>query len=981
MRDRFANVIGFVVIGAVALVTFRSCSPTEAVESTPRAAVSPVSPPSTRARPSQEFWVDSILSAMTVEEKVGQLFMVAMPGHYAAADGEEMVRMRSLVRDRRIGGIVLVQSDVYEAAVMLNALQAESRVPLLVGGDFERGMAMRVRRATVFPDAMAIAATREPDLAYRAGYATAREARAIGVHQNFAPVADVNTNPLNPVINTRSFSDNNWLVGVMAGAYLHGTNDGGVISTVKHFPGHGDTRTDSHVDLPVIPSNRARLDSMELAPFRGAIAAGAKSVMVAHLAVPAIGGGSGIPSSLLAEAIDTLLRRDLGFTGLVVTDAMEMRGVTRGFSTGLSSVMAVKAGADVVLTPVDEETAYAAVLRAVRSGEITSGRLDESVRRILEAKYSVGLDFQRTVPLDSIPARVATREHRTLARDIARRAVTLLRNEDQILPLVGRARGRVAVFVLTESEESRSDIHRPGPRFTTEASGAYFVQQLQRRIGAVQARRLSSGSSRADLEAAITQAKASGLVIMPVNLRMRMTSDRVRLPENLEGFLTDLAKTRTPVVAVLMGNPYALHSFEAFSGVLCTYGDSEPLTEAAVEALMGEIEIGGKLPVRVSDRYTLGAGIPLRQTALRLVDQSSASRDAGAFRAVDDIVNAAVTDSTFPAAQVAVVHRSALIYNRAFGAYTYDPASRDISLTTMFDLASLSKVIGTTTAVMKLYDEGRIGLDEPVSQYLPAFSEGEKAAITVRHLLTHRAGFPPFRQFWKICATPAAMIDSAFATPLVSAPGDSTIYSDIGFITLGKLVEAVSGTTLDAFLEKEFFGPLELQSTMYNPPASFADRIAPTEVDTSWRMKLVVGEVHDENAKFLGGVSGHAGLFSTSKDLAVLMTMILQKGSYGGRQYLKPETAELFTRNPAPGCRLLGWDVKSPTRSSAGTLFGESSFGHTGFTGTSIWVDPERELCVILLTNRVHPTRANTKISAVRPAVHDAVVRAIQRQQ
>jgi len=341
-------------------------------------------------------------------------------------------------------------------------------------------------------------------------------------------------------------------------------------------------------------------------------------------------------------------------------------------------------------------------------------------------------------------------------------------------------------------------------------------------------------------------------------------------------------------------------------------------------------------------------------------------------------VRTGIADSAFPAAQVAVVHRGALIYNKAFGTYTYDPVSRDIDLTTLFDLASLSKVVGTTTAVMRLHDQGVIGLDDPVSMYLPPFAEGEKAVITIRHLLMHRAGFPPFRQFWKFCPTPEAMIDSAFATTLVSRPGDSTIYSDIGFITLGKVVERASGMALDTFLQKEFFEPLGLRSTMYRPPPSLIDRIAPTEVDSSWRKRLVRGEVHDENADFLGGVAGHAGLFATSKDLAVLMTMIMNKGTYGGRRYLNDATVELFTRNPDPGCRLLGWDVKSPAGSSAGTLFGPSSFGHTGFTGTSIWVDPDRELCVIILTNRVHPTRANTKIFGVRPAVHDAVVRAIR---
>jgi beta-glucosidase-like glycosyl hydrolase/CubicO group peptidase (beta-lactamase class C family) len=916
---------------------------------------------------------------MTLDEKIGQLIVAGTPGHYAAADAEEMIQIRSLVRDRHIGGIILWQSDVYEAAAMLNGLQAEAKVPLLVSGDFERGAAMRVRRATVIPDAMAIAATRDPDLAYRAGYITALEARAIGVHQNFAPVADINTNPQNPVINTRAFSDNGWLVGVMVNAYVRGTADGGGIATVKHFPGHGDTRIDSHLDLPVIQLDRPRLDSMELAPFRAAIEAGVKSIMIGHLAVPAVGGMPGVPTSLLPQAIDTLLRKDLGFGGLVVTDALRMRGVANGFSTGLSAVMAVKAGADLMLMPGDEVNAHEAIKRAVRSGEIPEERVDQSVRRILGVKRWLELDRRASVELDSIPVKVATREHRALARDIARRAITLLKDEQAFIPLMDSTEGRVSVIILADSEDGRSDINRPGPRSTTELPGAYFVQEFRRRIGSVHVRRLSPSSSRADFESALSAAKASRRIVLTVSLSVRGEDGQSGMRDHIEDFIAALADLQTPVAAVLFGNPYALPAFDAIPAILCAYGESEPLEEAAVEALVGEIPIGGKLPVRISGEYPFGSGQMLQQSTLRRVEGASGELKAGTFQAVDSLLRAAIADSAFPAAQVAVVHKGIQVYDRAFGTHTYAPSSRDIDRATMFDLASLSKVVGTTTALMKLFDQGQVGLDDPVSRYLPPFAEGEKAAITVRHLLMHRGGFPPFRRFWM--SDSSASFDSVFATPLVARPGDSTIYSDIGFITLGKVVEAASGMPIDTFLRKEIFEPLGLRNTMYNPPETLLPRVAPTEVDTSWRRTLVHGVVHDENAHFLGGVAGHAGLFSTARDLAVLMTMLMKEGTYGTRQFLSPATVRLFTRDPAPGMRLLGWDVKSPRGSSAGTLFGPSSFGHTGFTGTSIWVDPERELCVIFLTNRVHPTRSNTKISGVRPALHDAVVRAIESHQ
>jgi CubicO group peptidase (beta-lactamase class C family) len=297
----------------------------------------------------------------------------------------------------------------------------------------------------------------------------------------------------------------------------------------------------------------------------------------------------------------------------------------------------------------------------------------------------------------------------------------------------------------------------------------------------------------------------------------------------------------------------------------------------------------------------------------------------------------------------------------------------------MYDLASLTKVVATTSAMMRLYDLGKFSLDDSVANYLPAFGAGGKAGVTIRQLLLHRGGLPPFRELWKICPDSLAALDSALATPLVARPGDTTIYSDLGMITLGALVEKLSGMSLPQFVQREFFGPLRMTNTMFTPPEYLRGHCAPTEIDTSWRRRLVWGTVHDENSAYLGGVAGHAGLFSTATDLAAFAQMLLNKGTFGGRRYISEGTMyEFLGRKTAKQERWLGWDMRSVTGSSSGSRFSFHSFGHTGFTGTSLWIDPERSLAVVFLTNRVFPTRANRKIIRFRPRLHDAVIHAIE---
>ncbi|MFN0158612.1 MAG: glycoside hydrolase family 3 N-terminal domain-containing protein [Bacteroidota bacterium] len=956
----------------LSIIIFSCSSSEQSVEKIPPV----VKPQSEDVAPS---WVEETLSSLTLREKVAQMVMARAFGHYISATSNEYQRLVRLVEEERVGGLVVFQGDVYEQAVLLNKLQKWTKIPLLVAADYERGVAMRTRRGTYFPDAMALGATRNPDFAYRVGKSIALEARAIGVHQNFAPVADVNNNPANPVINTRSFGEDLALVNQMVGAFVKGSNDGGVISTAKHFPGHGDTGTDSHLDLPVLPFDRKRLDSLELVPFRYAIDNGVASVMIAHLEVPALDSGKSLPASLSPSTITGVLKNELGFQGLVVTDAMDMRGLMRGNSIGDVAVKAVKAGVDILLMPTNERATIDAVVEAVERGEISEDRINTSVEKILRAKSAMRLDEEPLVDIDRIAEVVASKDHVMLAKEVARNAVTVVRNSDNILPLQHRGKKKIVTVIISDIDDNRTEVNRPSQQWTNEAFGAYFTQQFRRRHTNVETFRLTPSSNRLDFDSVLTRMKRADIVLMPLYAKVRSASGTLGIPDRLLPFIARAESLAKPTVVISFGNPYVVAAFPKASGLMCAYTDAEVMVEAAVEGLFGEIDVRGRLPVTIPGVFPFGTGLLFARSELRVDDPAFAGFDERRLERVDSIILAAIADSAFPAAQVAVVKDGIVVYNKSFGNYTYDRAAKEIDDATLFDIASLTKVVATTSAIMKLYDQKEITLNDSIGKFIPQFNVGRKAGITIRHLLTHTSGLPAFRKLWGVGATPQATLDSALAIELVANPGDTTIYSDLSILTLGHLVEKITGMSLDAYVRREFFEPLKMVSTTFKPSKAVWEQVAPTEYDSVWRKALVQGTVHDENAAALGGVAGHAGLFSNASDLSIFMQMIMNRGTYGGVRFFSDSTVSRFTqRQSQRSTRALGWDTKSATGSSAGTLFSQSSFGHTGFAGTSIWADPERKLFVILLTNRVYPMRANNKILKVRPLLHDLVVQALR---
>jgi beta-glucosidase-like glycosyl hydrolase/uncharacterized protein YbbC (DUF1343 family)/CubicO group peptidase (beta-lactamase class C family) len=915
-------------------------------------------------------WVRETLASLDLAGKAAQMVMVrasAVPMHPESPEYRELAAQ---VRDERVGGIVLFASALDTMPGLLDELQRLAEVPLLVAADLERSLGFRAKDGPVaLPSAMAIGATRSVDAARFAGELTAREGRAAGIHWALAPVADVNNNPANPVINMRSFGEDPELVSRLVAAWIEGARAGGIMTSVKHFPGHGDTATDSHLALPTIPGDRARLDRVELAPFRAAIAAGADSVMLGHLAVPAL-DPSGRPATLSRAITTGVLRDELGFGGLAVTDAMEMKGVGDVWM-GDAVIEAVAAGADVVLLPADPRVAVQSLARAVREGQLPEARIDEAAARVLAAKAKLGLMARRPADRAALRRDVGRPEDAARATAIAAQAVTLLRNRGDIVPLAAEQRLDVLHLVLS-SDWVNANI---------DAGDTMPGRELARRGAAVTTRRV--GPQLPPTVADELVAAAAGRTHVVVSAFVRVTSSKGRADMDVSHaeLIRRLVDAGVPVIVVSYGSPYLLSQFPDVPAYLCAYGADETSQRAAIAALFGERPIGGVLPVTIPGVAALGDGIelPRRPLALAAAAAVEAGFTATGLAEVDRVVEQAVADRAFPGAVVAIGHRGRLAHLKGYGRHSYEAGAAAMATDTIFDLASLTKVVATTTVAMTLVDEGRLDLDARVDSFLPRFVGPNKDRVTVRHLLTHSAGIDWWAPLYKDTSGLPAYVQRICAMPLVSEPGTVTKYSDLGIILLGEILERAAGKPLETLVRERVTVPLGMCDTLYRPGPELLSRIPPTEVD-AWRGCLVHGEVHDENAFAIGGAAPHAGLFSTAPDLARFAQMLLWSGVYDHRRVVSRRTVDAFTRRSTlpPGTdRALGWDTRSAKGSSAGTLFSPTSFGHTGFTGTSLWIDPERELFVILLTNRVHPTRENNAIRKVRPALADAVVRAL----
>ncbi|HVR69869.1 MAG TPA: glycoside hydrolase family 3 N-terminal domain-containing protein, partial [Vicinamibacteria bacterium] len=942
---------------ALAVAAATACRPPTPVGK-PAATPSPTPPPLSKA-------VRETLARLPLEARVAQMVAVRASGLYQHADSAGARRLRREVRDLKVGSLVVFESEVGSLRRVLERLQAVAEVPLLVSADMERGLSFRVRRGVVpLPYAMAIGATRSEDAARFSGEVAAREARALGLHWALAPVADVNNNPANPVINIRSYGEDPELVARMAAAFIRGARQGGLLTTVKHFPGHGDTAVDSHLQMPTLTADRDRLDLVELLPFRMAVDAGVDAVMLGHIAVPSL-DPSGSPATLSAPVATTLLRRELGFRGLVVTDALEMAGVRKGTWTGEAAVKAVRAGADVILLPPETDVAIQSLVRAVREGILTEARIDASVGRILAAKESLGLLAGKVAPKEPAESAVGRPEDVERALEIARQSITVVRNEGGVLPL--RAEEPLRILHLVLSSDPRTD---------ALVIQGFPEDELARRRIPFQTVYVGPDVSEEKAAEVVSRAEGATHVLASVFARVAAFRGTADMPEGQAALLRRLQAGTTPLVILSFGSPYLLRQVPEAGVYVCAYGWPETSQRAAIAAVLGEHAVGGKLPVTLPDLYDYGHGlnIPRRAMTLRVARPEEVGFREGGLAALDGVIDRALAAGAFPGGVVAVGRDGALAELRPFGRFTYDPGAPAVKADTVYDLASLTKVVVTTTVAMILVDEGRLDLARPVSAFIPSFRGGDKDKVTVEHLLTHSSGVDWWAPLYKEIAGQPEYVRSIVAMDLKHAPGAKALYSDLGLILLGEILQRVAGEPLDTFARKRILEPLGMKDTLYRPGQGLRPRIAPAEI-VAERGGLVHGVVHDENAMALGGVAPHAGLFGTAPDLARFAQMMLDGGVFEHQRIVSRATVEQFTgaiRVPGSS-RAYGWE-KPTAENSAGARLSPSAFGHTGFTGTSMWIDPARRLFVILLTNRVHPTRENSQIRQVRKDVHDAAV-------
>jgi len=941
-----------------------------------------VKPPAGPAEATPEVSVDQMLKHMTLEQKVGQMFMPGFDADFYNDQSQGFRQVARWVSEYQVGGLAMFGGGPYEAARNIDRFQRLSQQPLLIASDLEWGLPMRLSAGTRFPENMGLGATRDTAFAYQEGQITADEARALGIHMTFSPVMDVNNNPDNPIINIRSYGEDPALVSAFGAAYIRGVQSRHVAATAKHFPGHGNTGMDSHLMLPSIHESSQELRQVELVPFQAAIDAGVQAVMIAHLALPELPSGN-TPATLSPYIIQHVLRDSLHFQGVVITDAMNMGGIVRGYWPGEAAVRAIQAGVDILLLPPDFDAAYRAVVRAVEEGRISLESIDASVRRILKLKRFVGVGQNRYPDLNRMEQVLNEPDHLQQAAKAFQASVTLVKDSTGTVPLDPGRLHSFVTLILTDNM-------RYG------YPGGTFASEISRRVDHNRVIRIGPDASRRILQRASEAVDAADAAAVGVFVRFASYKGSINLPPAQADFLQTILGKKKPIVTVGFGTPYLLRNFPDASTFLIPYGASHESQRAVVEALFGEHPVTGKLPITLPAGYRYGHGL-MRDTYTNVWEHHS---QPALFDSVFTLVKQGVADSVAPGMALYIAKDGQVLADTGFGHFTYDKRSPPVTRETIFDMASVTKVMATTPLAMDLYEHNLLHLDEPVSAYLPAFSGGMKDSVKIYHLLTHTSGLPKYLKFWELTGAernlwnwfkrviqfwdvadyPREVLDIIEQTSLDYAPGDTSVYSDLGIIMLGDIMERITGEPLNQMARERFFEPLGMKNTEYVPVKQIRDEIAPTEFDRNYRHHQIQGEVHDENSALLGGVAGHAGLFSTVDDMGRYAQMLVDHGYYNGKKYLHSNTIERFTSRQhivEGSTRALGWDTPSDSGSLFGDYFSTRAFCHTGYTGTSIVVDPAYRVIVILLTNRVYPTRNNWKISEFRPKFHNAVMEAL----
>jgi beta-glucosidase-like glycosyl hydrolase/CubicO group peptidase (beta-lactamase class C family) len=958
----------------------------------------------------ENHWVDSVFASMTDDARIGQLLMLRAHSDkgaaYEAVVEEQIKRLQP-------GGICFFQGTIDRQANLTNRYQVASRTPLMVSMDAEYGLGMRLSGAITYPRQMTLGAIRDDQVIYNYGREMARQCRRLGVHISFSPDADVNNNPANPVINDRSFGDDRNNVAAKAARYMMGLQDGGVLACAKHFPGHGDTDKDSHFSLPVINHSAARLDSLELFPFKTLIKAGVASFMVAHLNVPAYEPNPRTPSTLSRNIITSLLREKLHFEGLIFTDAMEMKAVADSFPAGIADLKALQAGNDVVLLPVNPYAAFDAIKAALADSTYNRDQFNASVKRMLRYKYRLGLTTPQSIKMENIVAEVNAPESYLLKKNMYRQALTLVRDRDSIAGISDDLYWRIG---KTRSVMPSDSVFHT-LRIATLAVGDTNLTIFQKQCG------LYAPMTHFGVDTLITREKIQWLLdtlskFDLVFVSHHKTRSKAMFRFGLTNSELDLIgrlKEVVPMALTVFGNPYSLKYFDDIPSLMLAFTEDPMAQETAAQAWFGAADIVGRLPVQVSDKagYQQGKLCTFKNKRLAYDFPEAVGMRSDTLALIDGLVKEMIDAGAAPGCQVLVVKNGKVVWNKAYGAYTYEQMI-PVTTETLFDMASVTKVAATTLSLMKLVNNGQLAMNRPVAAYVPELMGTNKKDLIVNEVLAHQAGLQPWIAFYKNTIDaqnqPLRRIYQKNAEPGFDIPVakdlwmrtdyrdsvwqqvyDSPLrsdksykYSDLTMFLMARTIKNISGKTVDVFADDNFYGPLGLRNFTYNPWAKgLSNSCAPTEMDQYFRQEIIQGYVHDMGAAMLGGVSGHAGLFGNANDLAKIFQMLLNGGTYAGREYLMPETVKLFTtRFPGSSRRGLGFDMKETDPKATmnmSTLASDQTFGHTGFTGNAVWADPDQQLIFIFLSNRTYPSMDNNKLITgdYRPRIQSIVYRAI----
>lgn len=965
----------------------------------------------------QSCWADSVFTNMPPDDRIAQLIMVAGYSNRKPAYEDSLI---TLVRTNKLGGVVMFQGGPVRQARLTNRLQASSAIPLLIAMDAEWGLAMRLDSTVRYPYQMTLGAMQgagSDSLIYRMGANLARQARRLGMHVNFAPSVDINNNPNNPVINFRSFGEDKYAVTRKALAYMRGMQDNQLLTSLKHFPGHGDTGTDSHYDLPLINKSRAQLDSLEMYPFRELIKAGAAGVMIAHLSIPSLDTTRNRPSTLSPAIVTDLLKNELGFKGLVFSDAMNMKGVTKFYPSGKADELGLEAGMDVLEFTEDVPNALAQIKQAIVDGRISRASIDARCLKVLQAKAWAGLDQYKPVVLDNLVNDLNPVQDELLNRQLTEKSLTVLKNDQNILPLQRLDTLRIA-SVAIESDKITA------------------FQQMAANYTKVDHFNLTSRTPDSTLAQVRDSLRNYNLILVDVHLNNIRPAVKYGLQSRTAGILSEMVATGKAIVTVF-GNVYALdkltfpadtvqpgRNIEQARALVMPYQLTNYTEELSAQLIFGAIGASGKLPVTVNQRFRMGDGIPVLPIGrLKYTIPEEVGIDSRFLtQQVDSLVNVGLTQGAFPGCVVQMARNGKVIFRKAYGKHTYDASlgaePRPVQLDDLYDMASVTKVSTSTPALMHLVDDGKFNLDGKMADYLPDFRKSNKADLRWRDVLTHQARLKAWIPFWMDTKNPDGswkpktfqneqsgrypieVTDSLFEfrkypktifQQIRDSPLNAKkeyVYSDLSFILYPQIVKRLTGENFEDYLKTTFYKPLGATTLTFLPRRFYSlERIVPTEYDSLFRKTLIWGRVHDEGAAMLNGLSGHAGLFGNANDLMKVYEMYRQKGSYAGQQFISTKTIAEFTRYQFPELgnrRGLGFDKPSFTYTgNAPRSATKASYGHSGYTGTFVWVDPDPayNLTYVFLCNRVYPTRNNPKLGNLntRTNIVEALYQATKR--